>query len=82
MRVRLFAALRELAGTAVLDVEPAVADVGELLDTLSARYGEDFDRIMSAGTVIVDGETARRSRPLSPDDDVALLPPVSGGGRL
>jgi MoaD family protein len=80
MRVRLFAALRELAGTGVLEIEPVAADVGELLDALSARYGENFDRIMSAGTVVVDGQTAQRSRPLDPDAEVALLPPVSGGG--
>jgi MoaD family protein len=79
MRVRLFAALRELAGTGVLEIEPVAADVGELLDALSARYGENFDRIMSAGTVVVDGQTAGRSRPLAPDAEVALLPPVSGG---
>jgi MoaD family protein len=79
MRVRLFASLRELAGTAWLELEPAAPDVGALLDQLSARYGEEFVRIMSAGTVVVDGETAARSRPLAPDAEVALLPPVSGG---
>jgi MoaD family protein len=80
MRVRLFAALRELAGTPVIEVEPAPSDVEALLDTLSARYGQDFARIMSAGTIVVDGETVPRSRPLAPDAEVALLPPVSGGG--
>jgi MoaD family protein len=79
MRVRLFASLRELAGTAVLELEPDAPDVGALLDQLSARYGEEFVRIMSVGTVVVDGETAERSRRLAPDADVALLPPVSGG---
>jgi MoaD family protein len=75
--VRLFAALRELAGTSRLEVE--ASDVEALLAELSARLGPEFDRIMVAGAVIVDGETAPGSRPLDPGDEVALLPPVSGG---
>jgi MoaD family protein len=77
MRVRLFAALRELAGTARLDVD--APDVGSLLDHLSEQLGPEFQRIMRAGTVVVDGETVGRDRALNPEDDVALLPPVSGG---
>lgn len=77
MRVRLFAALRELAGTSVLEVE--APDVGSLLDQLSEKLGPEFERIMRAGTVVVDGETAGRDRPLHPEDEAALLPPVSGG---
>jgi sulfur-carrier protein len=77
MRVRLFAALRELAGTSRLDVE--APDVGSLLDQLSERLGPEFGRIMKAGSVVVDGETSGRDRLLHSDDEVALLPPVSGG---
>jgi MoaD family protein len=75
--VRLFASLRELAGASRLEVE--AADVGELLGGLSARFGPEFDRIMAAGAVIVHGEPAPRTRRLDPGDEVALLPPVSGG---
>jgi molybdopterin synthase sulfur carrier subunit len=77
MRVRLFAALRELAGTSELDVD--APDVGSLLDQLSERLGPRFERIMHVGTVVVDGETVGRDRSLNPEDEVALLPPVSGG---
>jgi MoaD family protein len=77
MKVRLFAALRELAGTSVLDVD--APNVRELLERLSATYGSAFDRIMAAGTVVVDGEVVERDRALDPGDEVALLPPVSGG---
>jgi len=79
IRVRLFASLRELAGSSHLEVD--APDVGSLLDDLSERLGPRFERIMSAGTVVVDGETVERDRPLSDGDEVALLPPVSGGGR-
>jgi MoaD family protein len=82
MKVRLFAALRELAGSSLVEVDAADgADVGSLLDHLSGTLGPAFDRIMAAGTVVVDGETVGRDHPLRPEDDVALLPPVSGGGR-
>jgi sulfur-carrier protein len=77
MRVRLFAALRELAGTSELDID--AVDVGDLLDQLSSKFGTEFDRIIASGSVIVDGERSSRDRPLAPTDEVALLPPVSGG---
>jgi molybdopterin synthase sulfur carrier subunit len=77
MRVRLFAALRELAGTSQLQVD--APDVGSLLDQLSEKFGPEFERIMRVGTVVVDGETVGRDRALNPEDEAALLPPVSGG---
>jgi MoaD family protein len=77
MRVRMFAALREIAGTSRLEVD--APDVGSLLDQLSEKLGPDFERIMRAGTVVVDGETVGRDRALKPEDEAALLPPVSGG---
>ena len=81
IRVRLFAALREVAGTSRVEVEDSAApDVGALLDHLAGRYGSEFRRIVEVGTAVVDGETAARDRRLQPGDEVALLPPVSGGG--
>jgi MoaE-MoaD fusion protein len=80
VKVRLFAALREVAGASFLELQ--AADVGSLLDLLSKTYGPAFDRIMSAGTVVVAGETVGRERQLEPGEEVALLPPVSGGSDL
>jgi MoaD family protein len=78
MKVRLFAALRELAGSSVLEVD--APDVGSLLHQLSDKFGPEFERIIAAGAVVVDGETVDRAQALQPDNEVALLPPVSGGG--
>lgn len=78
MKVRLFAALREIAGASILDLD--ADDVSSLLDQLSQEFGPEFDRIMASGAVVVDGEAVGKDRALSPDDEVALLPPVSGGG--
>jgi MoaD family protein len=77
VKVRLFAALRELAGSSQIEAEGA--SVGEVVDALAARYGDRFEKIARAGSVIVDGERADASLPLRGTEEVALLPPVSGG---
>jgi sulfur-carrier protein len=83
MKVRLFASLRELAGGSVVDAEATT--VGALLAEMSGRYGSEFDRLIAAGSVVVNGDRiapgdpTATTRPLSDADEVALLPPVSGG---
>jgi MoaD family protein len=77
VRVRLFAALRELAGASEVEAEGRSA--GDVIDVLSSRYGERFTQIAAVGTVVVNGERASRSTPVAAGDEVALLPPVSGG---
>jgi len=77
IRVRLFAALREIAGAS--HVEASGRTVGEVVDDLSSRYGERFSKIASVGSFVVNGERASRVTVLAEGDDVAVLPPVSGG---
>ena len=79
VKVRLFAALRELAGASEVEAEGKTA--GEVADVLSSRYGERFTQIAAVGSLVVNGERAHRSTPLAAGDEVALLPPVSGGAR-
>jgi molybdopterin converting factor small subunit len=75
--VRLFAALRELAGDS--RVQATGDTVGEIVSSLCDRYGERFARVARIGTVVVDGERSSQDRVLTGGEDVALLPPVSGG---
>jgi molybdopterin synthase sulfur carrier subunit len=77
VKVRLFAALRELAGASEVEVEGAT--VGEVVAALSARYGERFEKVARVGSVVVDGERASPDSALSGSEEIALLPPVSGG---
>jgi MoaD family protein len=77
VRVRLFASLREEAGAS--EVEVAGKSVGEVTDALSARYGERFAAVAAVASFVVNGERAVRSTPVAEGDEVALLPPVSGG---
>ncbi len=75
--VRLFAALRDLAGHSRVEAEGET--VGQVVADLSARYGERFANVARAGSVIVDGERASEDLALTGHEEVALLPPVSGG---
>jgi molybdopterin converting factor small subunit len=77
VKVRLFAALRELARGS--EVDAAGATAGEVLDDLCSRYGERFARVARAGSIVVDGERADADRSLTGSEEVAILPPVSGG---
>jgi molybdopterin synthase sulfur carrier subunit len=77
IRVRLFAAVRELAGAKELELEAGT--VADVLTQLSERLGPKFDEIMATGSVVVDGQRADPGQHLAPDAEVAVLPPVSGG---
>lgn len=77
VRVRLFAALRELAGTSNTEAEGR--SVGEVAEALARVHGERFARIAAVSTFVVNGERAGRDSPVAEGDEVAILPPVSGG---
>ena len=55
------------------------AALGDVVAALSLRFGERFASVAGAGSVVVDGERADGSIPLAEGQEVALLPPVSGG---
>ena len=77
--VRLFARLRDLAGSGELEREvpaPAtVASVWRALVTEMPALGE-YERTMS---VAVNADYSKMSAAVSEGDEVAFLPPVSGG---
>ncbi|MEX0699019.1 MAG: MoaD/ThiS family protein [Acidimicrobiia bacterium] len=75
--VRLFAHLRELAGTGRLEVEGET--VGEVLAAVESRLGPEFAAGLSTAAVWRNGEAARSDDPVGADDELAVIPPVSGG---
>jgi molybdopterin converting factor small subunit len=75
--LRLFAAAREAAGTG--HAEMAGRTVGEVLEAAAARYGEGFAAVLRTSRVWLNGSPAERTDPVAPGDEVAVLPPVSGG---
>ncbi len=76
-RLRLFAGLRQAAGTG--EVELAGESVGELLTAAVAAYGPEFEQGLATAKVWVNGEPADSATRVAATDEVALLPPVSGG---
>jgi molybdopterin synthase sulfur carrier subunit len=75
--LRLFASAREAAGIAVDDLPGAT--VGEVLDNAADRYGPAFVAQLEQCRVWRNGEPAGRAASVTSDDEVAVLPPVSGG---
>ena len=77
--IRLFARLRELVGAGELRQElPAAADAKTAWDALVAAYPAlaGYERGTSCA---VNEEYARWTTRLNDGDEVAFLPPVSGG---
>ena len=78
-KVRLFANLREIAGTSRLDVP--VSSVGEAVEFVNDKFGAEFEKGVSVSRIWVNGEEAELSDDLGEDDEMVILPPVSGGSR-
>ena len=75
--VRFFAAAREAAGRAS-DELPG-ASVAEVLAVACERYGSEFEAVLHSSRVWVNGSPADPEDAVGPADEVAVLPPVSGG---
>jgi MoaD family protein len=82
LRLRLFAAARQAAGLGSDAFElPDGARLGELLDAASGRYRGAFPDVLSTARVWVNGDEPAEGTEtrLSDGDEIAVLPPVSGG---
>jgi sulfur-carrier protein len=76
-QVRLFASMREAAGCSHDELPGAT--VADVLDAAVARYGSDFEQRLQQCRVWVNGEPVSADSPVGDGDEVAVLPPVSGG---
>lgn len=87
VRVRLFAALRDAAGTSQLEISDGELDgppaVSAVLHLLRDRFGEPFTTRLTASTVLLEGSAVAHDASIQVSDgaELALLPPVSGGSR-
>jgi len=82
VRLLLFAAAREAAGRSRDEFElTAGAPLERLLAAAVERYGEPFALVLATARVWVNGDepAADRATALGEDDEIAVLPPVSGG---
>ena len=77
--VRLFAHLRDLAGTGELVRElPPGATVGGVWEALIADW-PDFAPYARSMTCAVNADYSRMTATVADGDEIAFLPPVSGG---
>jgi len=76
-RLRLFASVRVAAGTGRTNVDGGT--VGEVVANACALYGPEFAALVQSCRVWRNGEPALDEDGVGPDDEVAILPPVSGG---
>jgi molybdopterin synthase sulfur carrier subunit len=77
--VRLFASAREAAGRALDEFDATT--VGEVRIAMLARYGPDFGDVLATSRIWVNGDEPHDgdATALADGDEVAVLPPVSGG---
>jgi len=79
IRVRVFAALREILGKEEVEVE---LPEGTTVEGLWAQLVADDERLGPFSKSInfaINHDFVGKETELSPDDEVAFLPPVSGG---
>lgn len=77
VELRLFAAAREAAGRAHDQLEGD--DLGAVLEQACHRYGDQFRAVLEHARVWVNGDEPVAGIALRDGDEVAVLPPVSGG---
>jgi MoaD family protein len=80
--LRLFAAAREAAGRSRDEYdESQTPTLKSLLETAVKRYGPEFAAVLATARVWINGDEpgAAGASSLAAGDEVAVLPPVSGG---
>lgn len=75
--VRLFAAARHAAGVGHDELPGATVD--DVLRAARDRYGVAFGEVLGSCKIWVNGEPAVGADPIGSADELAVLPPVSGG---
>jgi molybdopterin converting factor small subunit len=73
----LFAQAREAAGTARDEIDGAT--LGDVIAAASSRYGQAFEAVLGTCGVWLNGAPADPATVVNDGDEVAVIPPVSGG---
>ena len=78
VRVFLFGRYRELAGTGAVSLSlPEGSRVGDLVGVL--RGHPSLEDLPADAAIAVNRTVSNPDRPLSPGDEIAVIPPVAGG---
>jgi molybdopterin converting factor small subunit len=76
-RLLLFASAREAAGRSRDTI--AGDTVAEVLAAAKRQFGPSFEAVLGSCTIWLNGEECEPNAEVSENDEVAVLPPVSGG---
>lgn len=76
-KLRLFAQAREAAARGSDVIEAGTVD--EVLAEARRRYGKTFADVLAYSAVWLNGSPAEGGEPVAAGDEIAVLPPVSGG---
>jgi sulfur-carrier protein len=75
----LFASAREACGTGRSEIDAPT--VGAVIEAAKLRFGERFVEVLPTCKIWLNGEEVHESTPVTGNDEVAVLPPVSGGSQ-
>ena len=77
VRILYFASLRDAAGCDAEEIEAARGDARQVYEDARRRHG--FTLTPERLRIAVNGEFSAWDRPLANGDEIAFLPPMSGG---
>jgi molybdopterin synthase sulfur carrier subunit len=75
--LRLFGPAREAAGTASVTLPGD--NVSAIIAAAEERFGEAFAQVVANSNIWVNGEPVDPGTRVDEGDEVAVIPPVSGG---
>ncbi len=77
VRLRLFGPAREAAGTASVTLPGET--VAAVIAAAEQRFGEAFSEVVANSNIWVNGDPVEPGTHVHEGDEVAVIPPVSGG---
>lgn len=77
IRVKLFGIAKDIVGDSKLEIDDGINSVPLLLSFLKQNY-PDFNKLNSL-LVAINSEYADHDAMISAEDEIAIIPPVSGG---
>lgn len=76
-RLLLLGPAREAAGLSRVEIDGDT--VAEIIASATSRFGPGFADVVAASRLWVNGESATPDQAVGPSDEIAVVPPISGG---
>lgn len=78
IKIRFFASLRDITKQDSINLEIEPQSIASLLELLQNKFPE-FSNYRNSIRVAINSEYSTENQQLSDNDEVALIPPTSGG---